>query len=181
MLRLRGLVTYSFRSRIELCRDSVQINCLSISIGRSEPNIPHPQMHCKCKYLSLFVNLLCFMVRVNKPARVRRSERESERCVARIHLWKLSNQCIGNPFRRRKQTYSPIIHQSVDARAGVTGHLSVGRSIINQTASRPFNLLLLLVLAGDNKFIGVPRIVRTARTFLFVHIYIVCVLACPSA
>lgn len=41
MLRLRGLVACSFRSRIELCRDSPQIDCLSIPIGISGPNFPH--------------------------------------------------------------------------------------------------------------------------------------------
>jgi hypothetical protein len=39
VLRLRGSVACSFRSQIELCRDSAQIDCLSIPIGRSGPNI----------------------------------------------------------------------------------------------------------------------------------------------
>nr|BAD37621.1 hypothetical protein [Oryza sativa Japonica Group] len=37
VLQLRGSVACSFRSRIELCRDSAQIDCLSIPIGRSGP------------------------------------------------------------------------------------------------------------------------------------------------
>ncbi len=36
VLRLRGSVACSFRSRIELCRDSAQIDCLSIRQYRSE-------------------------------------------------------------------------------------------------------------------------------------------------
>ncbi len=55
VLRLLGSVACSFRSRIELCRDSAQIDRLSIPIGRSGPNILIMYSHPLLRNFDVFI------------------------------------------------------------------------------------------------------------------------------